>query len=256
MRTRTRSKEAQPQQTRAQEHESLVAAALRLVQRLERGRRRAEHDGDASPPRAPYGDIAPVVAHTVLLLERRIVFLVDDDETKPRHRREHGKPRPEHEIDTALRGPAPVASTHRGGKAAVQRDGPPAGQRRRDSLQELRGQIDFGNEQQRLATGCDATRRCCKVDLGLAAPRNAVQQKRGETSMRLRDRSDGALLFRIERSRRVRAHGSLQSQVRRRSRADAAGTCRRPLPERRGHLRKHEPERFLIVPSDERGELQ
>jgi hypothetical protein len=74
----------------------------------------------------------------------------------------------------------------------------PARQRRRDSLQELRGQVDFRNEQQSLMAPCDAARCCCKVNLGLAAPRNPVQQKRRETSMRLRNRSDRALLLRIE----------------------------------------------------------
>jgi hypothetical protein len=49
---------------------------------LQRWRRRAEHDRDAAFARAKDGDVARRVAHAVLLLERGVVLLVDDDQAE------------------------------------------------------------------------------------------------------------------------------------------------------------------------------
>ena len=93
--------------------EPLVTTTLRLMQRLERRCRAAEHDRHAALSRAPDRDVAAVVADALLLLERRVVLLVDDDEPEPRHRRKDGEARAEHEIGLAGRRRAPARAAAR-----------------------------------------------------------------------------------------------------------------------------------------------
>jgi hypothetical protein len=57
-----------------------VTAGSRVVQRLERRRRGAEHDGHARALRARDCEVAPGVAESLLLLVRGVVLLVHDDE--------------------------------------------------------------------------------------------------------------------------------------------------------------------------------
>ncbi len=173
---------------RPEQHEPLVPAPPCLMQRLQGRRRRAEHDRDAALPRPPHGNVAPVIAHAFLLLERCIVLFIDDDETEARHRREYGEPRAQHEIGLAGCGSAPVPAAHRCGKAAVEHHRVAPGQRFRDPLRKLRCQVDFRDEQQGLTASVDARRRGREIDVGLAASRDAVKQKRRIAPVCLRDR--------------------------------------------------------------------
>ena len=77
-------------------------AADHVLQGLERGRRRAEHDGHAGALRAQDGEVARRIAEAALvLLERRVVFLVDDDDAEIGDRREHRRARAEHDARLA-----------------------------------------------------------------------------------------------------------------------------------------------------------
>jgi hypothetical protein len=84
--------------------------------------------------RAEDGDIARRVAHAVLLLERGIVLLVDDDQAEARQRRENRQPGAEHDARLAGKARPPVALARRFGQFAVQADTPVSGKRARPGL--------------------------------------------------------------------------------------------------------------------------
>ena len=216
------------------EHQALVAAVLRLMKRLERRRGRAEHDRYTALPCAPDGDVAAVVAHAFLLLERRIVFFVDDDEAESRHRCEYREPRAEHEIRLACGSCFPMTTSQRGGKPTVQRHRPPPRKCARYPLQELGGQVDFRDQQQRLTAGRHASRRGGEIHLGLAAPGDAVEHERRESAERVRNGRDGALLFGVE----CRGGGGRRNICRKRGRRkDAVRARDAASPDRRDNLR-------------------
>ena len=68
------------------QRQPLIAPGERIVQRLKCGRRRTQHDRHAGALRAHDGKIARRVAKAALVLfERGVVLLVDDDEAESRH---------------------------------------------------------------------------------------------------------------------------------------------------------------------------
>ena len=71
------------------EVELAVAPAPHVLDGLQRRGGAAEHDRGAGVPGAHHREVARGVPEPVLLLEREIVLLVDDEETRPRERREH-----------------------------------------------------------------------------------------------------------------------------------------------------------------------
>ena len=75
-----------------------VLAGGHVLQGLERGSRRAQHDGHRGALRAQDGEIARRIAKAALvLLERGVVFFVDDDDAEIGDRREHRRARAEHD---------------------------------------------------------------------------------------------------------------------------------------------------------------
>ena len=78
-----------------------VRALLGALPGFERRRGRAEQYSDAFVVAAPDRKITRRVARALLLLERRVVLFIDDDQAKPRHRREHRKACAEHEVGMA-----------------------------------------------------------------------------------------------------------------------------------------------------------
>ena len=132
---------------------------------------------------APDGDVAPVIAHAILLLVRGVVLLVDDDERERaaaaqtpqgacRPRAPRPDPRPP--ANPSSRSPAArrLCSVASAGRAA-----------RAQALHELRRQVDLGDQQQHLAAAPAHARRR-QIDLGLAAAGNAVQQERRKCTVR------------------------------------------------------------------------
>src|SRR5919106_3879320 len=91
--------------------EPLVASEGPVVPGLERWSRRAEHHRAAGDLGAVHRGVAGGVAQALLLLERGVVLLVDDDQGKPGQRRKHREPRAEHDARFAARGGEPGAGT-------------------------------------------------------------------------------------------------------------------------------------------------
>jgi hypothetical protein len=182
------------------ERRQRIAATARLHPRLERRRRAAEHDRHATSPRAPDREVARVIAHPVLLAERIVVLLVDDDQAEPRQRNEHAEARREHEVGVARGGGVPVRASLTRGKPAVQRDAPRGAQGFRDALRELRRQVDLGNEDQHLRAARDASLRGREIDVGLPAAGHAVQQRDAETCRLRIERRERRGLRRVESS--------------------------------------------------------
>ncbi len=176
------------------------------------------------------------------------MFLVDDDEAEPGIGANTARRVP----STRSGSPSAAAAHARRRAAAGSRlcsvTVRSAGQRARDTCLELRRQVDLGHEQERLAPGGNGCRRRRKVDLGLAAARDAVENERREGPVCGDDRGGGAHLIRVEIDGGL---SGLCSRVRggsgcgRHPRRDAAGA-----PQRRHHLSEREAERLLVVTRD------
>src|SRR5215831_49320 len=164
--------------------EAAVASSLDVHQAFKRGGGTSEHDRNRALLCPPDRDVTAVIPNTVLLLVRRIVLLIDDDEREPRQRGEYRKPRSENQIGIAGGGEKPVASANAGRKSAVQRHRAPSGNRRGNTLLELRRQIDLRHEDQHLAATRDALRGSGEIDLGLSAAGDALEQERRESTPR------------------------------------------------------------------------
>ena len=67
----------------------VVLAGSGIVQGLQRGGGRAEQDRDASAMSPHHRQIPRMVAKAILLLERAVMFLVDDDDAEVVKRGEH-----------------------------------------------------------------------------------------------------------------------------------------------------------------------
>jgi hypothetical protein len=100
--------------------ELLVAAGLVVVPGLERRRRGAEDDRAGGELRPIDGRVARRVAQPLLLLERGVVLLVDDDQGEPGERRQHGEPRADHDAGFAARRLEPRRGARDVLQAAVQ----------------------------------------------------------------------------------------------------------------------------------------
>ena len=99
-----------------------VAPRGGVRERLERRRRRTEHDRHAGALRACNSEVAAGVAESFLLLVRSIVLLVDDDEAERRHRREYGRARADHDGARPEARGAPGLEPRAVGERGVQRD--------------------------------------------------------------------------------------------------------------------------------------
>jgi len=148
---------------------------------------------------APDGQIARRVAQPFLLLVSGIVLLVDHDDGQLRQRREYREPRAEHDPRTAAVRRKPVARPFALRETAVQGDDRSAVERRETCAKrslELRREIDFGDEDERLSIGPRRENggERTQIDLGLAAAGHAVQQE-GSEAVSVADRLDGGGLF-------------------------------------------------------------
>ena len=180
------------------QRQQLIDAATRLADGLQRRRRRTEHDGSALDLAARDRHLARVVARRAVLLERRLVLFVEDDEAEVLQRREQRRTRADCDARLALQQALPLAAALRVGEAAVQhRD---IGETRREATDRLRRQRDLGHEHDAGAAARADFFEDAKVDLGLAAAGDAVQQERAMHARldRRRDLVDGLLLLLVE----------------------------------------------------------
>ena len=159
------------------EHDALVLPGHRVVITLHRRRRRTEDDQRAGALAANDRDVAPVVARTLVLLVRTVVLLVDDDQADAIERREHRRPRADDDVHVAAADALPLIVTLAVGESAVlDRDAVAKGVA--EERGDRRRQRDFRDERSasRRPRGADARQRA-QIDLGLAAARDAVQQR-------------------------------------------------------------------------------
>ena len=213
-----------------------VAAGLGALPGLERRRRRAEHDGDALAPAAPDREVARRIARAFLLLVRRVVLLVDDDEAEARQRREDRETRAEDEVGQAELRRQPAAQPLRRRQAAVQGDDAAPGEAPREAFDQLRRQVDLGDENEGLPARRERVRGGAQVDLGLAAAGDAVQERRpghGRADRRAdrchRGRPDRASARARRRRHRFARHGSVAAAAKARcSRRMRSASASRP----------------------------
>ena len=158
--------------------DAAIAAGFGALPGLERRRRRSEQHRDALAPAAPDREVARRVARTFLLLVRRVVLLVDDDQAEPRQRGEHRQAGAEHQVGQTELRRQPAAQPLRRRQPAVQGDDAPAGEAAREALDQLRREVDLGHQHQRLPAGAEHLLGRAQIDLGLAAAGDAVQQRR------------------------------------------------------------------------------
>lgn len=153
--------------------QQLVAAFGGVMQRLQRRRGTAEDDRYPFPAGAHHGQIAGVVAKTVLLLEGVVMFLIDDDQARVLQRGEDGRARADDDAGTAGAGVQPGVEPLAVAEIGVQnmdrypKASPEAGQR-------LGGKADLGYQHQRLAAGPEGALDRLQIDLGFAGTGDAI----------------------------------------------------------------------------------
>ena len=191
-------------ETLGQVHAS-VTAAPRVDLGLDRRRSRDEHNGDAGAARAHHRHVARMVAHALLLLVGGIVLLVDHDQPEIGIRQEKRRASADDHADFAVRRGAPGACAQALGQRRMPL-GRPHAEALGEAVEELRGQGDFGDEDERLSSMTDDLADRLEIDLRLARPGDAVEQRdavaaRGDPAQRIRG---GALRRREVGPREVR----------------------------------------------------
>jgi len=190
-----------------------AAAGLRrgIGPAFERRRRRAENDRNGPLPGTEDGEIARRIANSVLLFERGIVLLVDDDQAQLGQRREDRQASAENDPRFTGQRRPPVATPRRVAQLAVQTDHAGGRKTRRNAPLELWCEIDFGDQQQRLASAGERTLDQAQIDFGLAAASDAVQQISAETACEVADRGQRRVLPAGQFGRRLR--GSVHDRL-------------------------------------------
>ena len=154
------------------------AAELEPLERRPRlgpRRRRPVHRDRAFERRALRGDGARVVARIGVLLVRRVVLLVDDDQPEPADRREHRRARADDDPRLAARDAlALVAALGVGQRRVEDRDA--VAEPRADAADGLRRERDLRDEDDRAEAALEHRRARLQVDLGLAGAGRAVEQ--------------------------------------------------------------------------------
>ena len=177
--------------------DQLIDILARVLEALQRGRGRAEDDGNFFARRAHHRHVARRIAEAVLLFVRGIVLLVHHDEAGIFQRHEYRRARAEHDGRLAIAGADPGAQP----LLLVQ----PGMQQRdrhrkapREALHQLRREADFRRQHQRLFPLRQHLRDRTEVNLGLAATGDAMQQKRMKPAEPGADGTCGGLLVRVE----------------------------------------------------------
>ena len=163
------------------QHDLGVLAGLGVLIALHRGRGRAEHDQGALFLRAHDRHVTTVIARRLLLLVRRVVLFVHDDQSETLERREHRGSGADDDVHVAAADALPLIVTLAVRERAVLNrhalgEGSPHQRRHR------RREGNLGDEQQHLPAGVAHRARHAQVHLGLAAPGHAVQQRHLEAA--------------------------------------------------------------------------
>ena len=157
------------------------------------GRRAAEDDRHPGDLGELDRGVAGVVAGRVVLLVRRLVLLVDDDHAEPRQGGEDGRARADDDARLAVARPPPLVEALAHAERAVQeRD--LAGEASGEALDRLRRQRDLRDEHDRLLPSGEHVGDQPKVDLGLAARGDAVEEEHARAAERFPKRREDAFL--------------------------------------------------------------
>ena len=201
--------------------------------------------------RAPHRGVARRVAQPFLLLVRRVVLLVDDDEAQVAKRHQHREARAEHDMRGArLRG-KPRGGTLALVEMAMRGGEPRAGETARDLRLELRREPDLGHEEERLAPARERVGDDSQVHLRLAAAGHAMKEDRMECArLREGERDRGLLLGRgpdrLDETRRIPGDGLGRRE----------GAAAHLAQARRQRRTQHLTQRTLVVARAEIEELE
>ena len=165
------------------EREPPVAAAPRVHHRLDRRRRRGEHDRNVRDACAHHRHVARVVVHAVFLLVDGVVLLIDHDQAEVRVGQEQRRARADHHVHLARRDRVPGARALACAELRMPFGGPHA-EALREAVEELRGERDLRHQDQRLAALADRLGDRLEIDLGLARAGDAVEQVDREAAVR------------------------------------------------------------------------
>ena len=161
--------------------EQFVFAALAIMEALQGGRGRAEHDGGALQPAADHGHIAGVVPGRLFLFVSVLVLLVHDHQSQRLHGRENGRARADDDPGAALADFVPFVMPFPGRQMTVQHRHQgrvrPGAEPGFEALHGLRREGDFGHEHDAALALRQGVRQGLQINLRLAAPRDAVQQE-------------------------------------------------------------------------------
>jgi hypothetical protein len=168
-----------------------------------RPRRRAAEDGDGALEGGSLGGYrAGVITRVGLVLVRRILLLVDADETEVGDRREDGRAGADHHARVAG-GDAFAFISTLGVRQARMEHCHAVAETGAETPRRLRGKRDLRNEHDRSAPAGKSFGTCLEVDLGLTAAGCSEQEERGADAF-LHSRPDPCqriLLFGGERRR-------------------------------------------------------
>ncbi len=166
----------------ARQHGVAIASARGIGDGFERRGRRSEHRRDRAEMGADHGHVARLIDDALVLLERSVVLLVDDDEAELGERQEQRRARADDDADQAFGDAAPdrapLGAAHFG-----------MPQRRRaaeaatEALDPLRRQRDFGQQDQRLRAGAQRFGDRLEIDFGLARAGDAFEQGDAEAAV-------------------------------------------------------------------------
>ena len=156
----------------------VVAADAGVVQRFQRGRRRAE-DAVGPGKLGPLdGGVAAVVAGDGVLLVAGFVLLIDDDQAELRQRGKDGRAGADDHIGQSFADLLPLGVALRGREATVHHGDPR--ETAAEPLDGLGGQGDFGQQDDGAFAGGDGPLDRADIDLRFAAVGDAVEQRDAE----------------------------------------------------------------------------
>ena len=160
-----------------------IGADLDHVAALDRRRRRGEDDRHVLELGAHHRDVAGVILDAVLLLEARLVRLVDDDQAELAIGQEQGRAGADHDPGLAAGDGAPGAAALRLAQARMPGHRI-AAEARGEALEERLGERDFGQQDERLPARADRLGDRLEIDFGLARAGDAVEQEGREAGAR------------------------------------------------------------------------
>jgi hypothetical protein len=127
-----------------------IASAGRIFQGFQGWSGRAENDRHAGAARTHDGEVARRIAKSFMLLVRRVVFLIDDDQLELEHRGEHRGARADDDSRLAAVRRTPCIAPFAVGESGVH-DRHTRTETAAKAIDELRRQGDFRDQHQRLA---------------------------------------------------------------------------------------------------------